>query len=131
MKSYLVNLIGKLRESGIDADYKIGYGSLEKTIIETAEEEKAHLIAMATHGFDGLSQSVYGSVAACLVQKVHCPIFEMLLPFRSCEPIYQHMISIPLLQRPKVSRFPQFLYPERRLPPILSNLLLTARHFER
>jgi len=74
VKSYLVRIMEKFLESGIDADYKIGYGSVTKSILETAEEENADLIAMATHGFDGLSQSVFGSVAAGLVQKVHCPM---------------------------------------------------------
>jgi nucleotide-binding universal stress UspA family protein len=74
VKSYLANLMEKLQESGIDAHYKIGYGSVTKTIAETAAEEKADLVAMATDGFDGLSRSVFGSVAAGLVQKVHCPM---------------------------------------------------------
>jgi len=74
VKSYLVNLKERLLESGIDAHYKIGHGSIKMAILEAAEEEKADLIAMATHGLDGLSRSVYGSVAAGLVQKVHCPM---------------------------------------------------------
>jgi len=74
VKSYLTHLMGELQRDGIDAHYKIGYGSITGSILETAEEEKADLIAMATHGFDGLSRSVFGSVAAGLVQKVHCPI---------------------------------------------------------
>jgi nucleotide-binding universal stress UspA family protein len=74
VKSYLVNLTEKFQECGIDAHYKVRYGSIKKAILETAEEENADLIALATHGFDGLSRSVYGSVAAGLVQKVHCPM---------------------------------------------------------
>ena len=68
VKSYLVNIIGDLQERGVEAHYKIGYGSVIKSILETAEEEKVDLIAMVTHGFDGLSRSVFGSVAAGLVQ---------------------------------------------------------------
>lgn len=74
VKSYLLNLVGNLEERGIEAHYKIGYGSVTKSIMETAEEEKADLIAMATHGFDSLSRTVFGSVAASLVQKIHCPM---------------------------------------------------------
>lgn len=74
VKSYLLNLVENLRESGIEAHYKIGYGPVIKSIMDIAEEEKADLIAMATHGFVGLSRSIYGSVAAGLVQRVHCPI---------------------------------------------------------
>ena len=74
VKSYLLDLTGSLEKRGIKADYKIGYGSVTKAIMETAEEEKADLIAMATHGFDVLSRSAFGSVTAGLVQKVHCPM---------------------------------------------------------
>ncbi len=74
VKSYLLNLVGNLEQHGIEAHYKIGYGSVIKSIVETAEEEKADLIAMTTHGFDSLSRSVFGSVAASLVQKIHCPM---------------------------------------------------------
>lgn len=74
VNSYLLNLVGHLKERGIEAHYKVGYGSVIKSIMETAEEEKADLIAMATHGFDSLSRTVFGSVAASLVQKSHCPM---------------------------------------------------------
>ena len=74
VKSYLLNLVANLKEHGIEADYKIGYGSVIKSIVETAEEEKADLVAMTTHGFDSISRSVFGSVAASLVQKIHCPM---------------------------------------------------------
>jgi nucleotide-binding universal stress UspA family protein len=74
VKSYMLDLVGNLKEHGIEAHYKIAYGSVIKSIMETAEEEKADLIAMATHGFSGLSRSVFGSVAAGLVQKIHCPM---------------------------------------------------------
>ena len=74
VKSYLLGLIESLEERGIEAHYKIVYGSVIKAIMETAEEEKADLIAIATHGFDVLSRSVFGSVTAALVQKVHCPM---------------------------------------------------------
>jgi nucleotide-binding universal stress UspA family protein len=74
VKSYLLNLAENLRENGIEAHCKIGYGSVIKSIMKIAEEEKADLIAIATHGFDWLSKSVFGSVTAGLVQKAHCPM---------------------------------------------------------
>ena len=74
VKSYLLNLVGNLKARGVEAHYKIGYGSVTKAIMETAQEEKADLIAMATHGFNGLSRSVFGSVAAGLVRKINCPM---------------------------------------------------------
>jgi nucleotide-binding universal stress UspA family protein len=48
-----------------------------RKIIEVAEEEKADLIVMTTHGRTGLSHLVMGSVAEKVVRTAPCPVLTI------------------------------------------------------
>ena len=73
-QNYLAALVKRTAELGIPARSRIAYGPIASTIINTAAEEKADLIAMASHGSSGLQGVYYGSVAAGVLQRVDRPL---------------------------------------------------------
>jgi nucleotide-binding universal stress UspA family protein len=73
-ESYLLSLKGEFREKGINAKTCTTNGSSVKAIIDCAEREDAHLIAMTSHGRTGLSRVFYGSVAAGVLHLVDRPL---------------------------------------------------------
>ena len=48
-----------------------------KDIVRKAEEEKADLIVMSTHGRTGLEQVMVGSVTARVVARATCPVLSI------------------------------------------------------
>lgn len=71
---YLAKWEEKLKAREIDSRSVVEYGPVASRIIETAEREKADLIAMASHGRTGLPRVFYGSVAAAVLQRVDRPL---------------------------------------------------------
>jgi nucleotide-binding universal stress UspA family protein len=69
-ESYLAGILLQLQEKGINAKKRVVYGSVVSSIIEAAKQEKADLIAMASHGRTGIARVFYGSVAAGVLQSV-------------------------------------------------------------
>ena len=74
VKSYLDTLACELREKGFAAEPCVKYGPVVPTILEVAEEKKADLIAMASHGRTGLERAFYGSVAAGVLHQADRPL---------------------------------------------------------
>lgn len=73
-QNYLATLVEQSAKLSIPARSRIGYGPIASTIINIAAEEKADLIAMASHGSSGLQGVYYGSVAAGVLQRVDRPL---------------------------------------------------------
>jgi nucleotide-binding universal stress UspA family protein len=73
-QTYLQSVCQRMKETGIDAGYRIAYGPIAATIIKTAADENAELIAMASHGCSGIAGVYYGSVAAGVLQRVDRPL---------------------------------------------------------
>jgi nucleotide-binding universal stress UspA family protein len=80
-ESYLAAVQGEFREKNIKARMRMAYGPAVGAIIETAKNENADIIAIASHGRSGLSQVFYGSVAAGVLHRIDRP----LLLIRSLE----------------------------------------------
>lgn len=78
---YLMEKAAALSESGLPARAVIEEGSVVETILRVAEAESVDLIAMATHGWSGVSRWVYGSVADKVLRSASHP----LLLVRSAE----------------------------------------------
>jgi nucleotide-binding universal stress UspA family protein len=83
LQQYLAGLVNQFRASGIEASLLIRFGLVVNTILEVADEVKADLIAMASHGRTGLPRVFYGSVAAGILNQSVRP----LLLIRSVEPL--------------------------------------------
>ena len=71
---YLDGHKGQFMEKNIESKSWAVFGSVVKEILRVAEEEKADLIAICSHGRGGLSRLFYGSVAAGVLNRVDRPL---------------------------------------------------------
>jgi nucleotide-binding universal stress UspA family protein len=69
-------LVG-LQDEGISAEFVTQHGSPESVVVKTAEERKADLIVMGTHGRTGFSHAMLGSVAERVVRTAPCPVMTV------------------------------------------------------
>jgi len=72
-ESYLTDLQRQFSEKGIETQTRITYGSFLKSILSTAEDIEADLIAMTTHGMNGRSKRFYENTLACLLERTNRP----------------------------------------------------------
>ena len=56
------------------------FGWPAEEIVQLAEEERADLIVMGTHGRTGLRRMIMGSVAEAVVRRAPCPVFTLKQP---------------------------------------------------
>lgn len=63
-----------LRESGFKAETAIAKGDIRLEIIDSAEEWKADLIVVGSHGRTGLPRLVLGSVAEFVARNAPCSV---------------------------------------------------------
>ena len=73
-ETYLANLQKKISQNDIQVETRVITGSPPAVIIETAEQENADLIAIASHGRGGLARAFYGSVAAAILNQADRPL---------------------------------------------------------
>jgi nucleotide-binding universal stress UspA family protein len=73
-QSYLNGVARRLRENGIYARTRVELAKPEAAIAEVAAQERAGMIAMATHGRSGLARLVLGSVATGTLQRTNVPL---------------------------------------------------------
>jgi nucleotide-binding universal stress UspA family protein len=66
-----------LRSKGAVVNTKVNVGDAAEKIIETAEEMKADLVAMSTHGRSGLRRWAFGSVAEKVLRAGTTPILTV------------------------------------------------------
>ncbi|WP_319525003.1 universal stress protein [uncultured Desulfosarcina sp.] len=83
-RAYLQNIVDHWRPVGIDARICIGRGSVVAGILDMAEQEKADLVAMASHGQSGSKRTFYGSVAVGVLNRIDRPL--LLIRSRIVEP---------------------------------------------
>jgi nucleotide-binding universal stress UspA family protein len=63
----------------------IAQGDAAYQIVRIAEEEKADLIVMATHGQTGWRRLIFGSVTAKVVRLATCPVLTIQAPHEESE----------------------------------------------
>jgi nucleotide-binding universal stress UspA family protein len=66
-----------LRQRGIKASRRVQTGAPSEEIVKIAEEERADLIVMGTHGRAGLNHLLLGSVAERVVRLATCPVLTV------------------------------------------------------
>jgi nucleotide-binding universal stress UspA family protein len=71
---YLESVAGRLRAGGVVATTRALVEEAVPTIVATAADYRADLIAMATHGRSGLARVVLGSVAAGVLHRANTPL---------------------------------------------------------
>jgi nucleotide-binding universal stress UspA family protein len=69
-----------LRQQGITVNTRVSTGNAAEEILKTANEVKADIIAMSTHGRSGLCRLAYGSVTDKVLHRAHIPLFVIRAP---------------------------------------------------
>ncbi len=69
--------ISKRIGAGVSVQTKVASGDAAHEILKAADDAKARLLVMATHGRSGIGRWVYGSTAARLVHDSHIPIMAV------------------------------------------------------
>jgi nucleotide-binding universal stress UspA family protein len=74
----LAELAGELQQKGVRARTAVGLADdAAMEIVRTAEQEKADLIVIATHGMTGWRRLAFGSVTDKVVRTVECPVLVL------------------------------------------------------
>lgn len=71
---YISALEGQLAKEGVKSRGVVRVGGEATAILDAAKEEKATMIAMATHGRSGFSRFVFGSVAEKVMRASEVPV---------------------------------------------------------
>jgi universal stress protein A len=66
--------VGDLRQGGTKASWRLQVGVPFEEIVKVAEEERADMIVMGTHGRSGLNRVLLGSVAERVIRLAPCPV---------------------------------------------------------
>jgi nucleotide-binding universal stress UspA family protein len=77
---HLERLCAELTQQGIKARFILRDGSPFLEIVGVAEQEKANLIVIATHGHSGIKHLLLGSTAEKVVRKARCPVLTVREP---------------------------------------------------
>jgi nucleotide-binding universal stress UspA family protein len=76
-EEYLAPLATMLRARGVNTSSTVRRGRPDKEIVAAARDVGADLIAMSTHGRNGLGRLLFGSVAEQVLRHADVPIFMM------------------------------------------------------
>ena len=71
----------------------MGTGQPAERIVQTASEEKAQMIVMATHGQSGWQRFVSGSVTERVIRQATCPIYAVPAPNKSYPGYFINLIG--------------------------------------
>jgi nucleotide-binding universal stress UspA family protein len=96
-EGYLDSLAIALRTAEIQVEYDVRLGDPATIIVEVAEERRAALLAMATHGHSGVKRWALGSVTDKVVHAATTPVFVVrsaALP--RTDAVAFHRILVPL-----------------------------------
>ena len=83
-RSYVVGVQERMEREGVRVSSEVRVGSAVGVILDLADEKKATMIAMATHGASGLKRILLGSVAEVVLRKSPVPVF-VVRPFWTSE----------------------------------------------
>jgi len=74
LANYLHGIAIDLAQGSATTEVEVRFGEPAEEIIDFAQDVKADLIAMCTHGRTGLARWAYGSVAEKVMRHAHCPV---------------------------------------------------------
>lgn len=83
-REYILGQLERLEKAGVRTKYVVRIGSPVGVVLDVVEEQKATMIAMATHGTTGVSRFLFGSVAEAVMRNSPVPVL-LLRPFWSYE----------------------------------------------
>lgn len=70
----------KPSDPAVACEYRLVTGDPSSAIVRLAEEEKADLIVLGTHGRTGLLHMLIGSTAEAIVRRATCPVLTFKQP---------------------------------------------------
>jgi len=73
-QKYLAGIETKLSDEGIKIKAEILEGAAAKCIVEYAQSNAVDLIVIGTHGYTGMKELVFGSVALKVLHDAHVPV---------------------------------------------------------
>lgn len=73
-QEYLAKIENTLSVEGLSVRSVVLEGKIAETIVNYAKDQNIDLIAMATQGYTGLKQVMFGSVALRVLHDAHAPI---------------------------------------------------------
>ncbi len=71
---YMADLSASLAKEGFNSKIMVREGPIAETILAVAEEVKADVIAMSTHGRSGMRRWLMGSIADRVINHSHVPV---------------------------------------------------------
>jgi nucleotide-binding universal stress UspA family protein len=74
-EEYLRGLKDRLRAKGLDVDTHVRYGDNVEEILDHAAQREIDLVAMSTHGRNGIKRFLLGSVAEKVLRYAPKPVF--------------------------------------------------------
>ena len=83
-QNYVNQQVARLRAQELVAHGRAIFGAPTETILETAEQLDAGMIALSTHALRGQARSVLGSVADAVVRQAQCPVLLLRRPLPIC-----------------------------------------------
>jgi len=84
-RQYLEKVGENLKSKGATVKTKVATGNAAQEIIKAAEELKADMVAMSTHGRSGLSRLTFGSITAKVLRGGNVPVLVVRAPKESEE----------------------------------------------
>jgi nucleotide-binding universal stress UspA family protein len=93
-KAELERLSLRAEQDGVQFETRQIPGDPGDRIISTADEEKAALIVLGTHGRTGLDRVLLGSVAEKVVRGAHCPVMTVCGTEAAAEPPLGALIPV-------------------------------------
>ena len=76
----LEDWVGKARAAGLSARAALRTGVPHEEIVALAQDERADLIVIGTHGRGGINRALLGSVADRVVRLAPCPVLTVREP---------------------------------------------------
>ena len=94
-REYILGQQERLEKAGVRVKHAVRIGSPVGVILDVVVEEKATMIALATHGSSGVKRVLFGSVAEDVIRRTPVPVL-LLRPFWS----YELLPAVAPEQRP-------------------------------
>lgn len=70
----------RLPDPDVHVEYRLVEGDPGEEVVRAAQESRAELIVMSTHGRTGLPRLLMGSVAEQVMRKAECPVLTVKAP---------------------------------------------------
>lgn len=74
LEKYLENIRSQVNSEGVAVKTEVREGDAAQSIIEYVKKNAVDLIVIATHGYTGMKQLMFGSVALKVLHDSHVPV---------------------------------------------------------